>query len=68
MKALLVLAALPLLVGCGQKPLSQQPGYDKAHYSAQLYCSMSVSAGMYSDEMTRCIRENTVANMKDGKP
>jgi major membrane immunogen (membrane-anchored lipoprotein) len=58
------LVALLLLAGCGKKPLSQQPGYGDAHYSAQLYCSMTVNAGMYSDEMTRCINETTAAYMK----
>lgn len=54
------------LTGClgRSKPLDQQPGYDDAHYSAQLYCSMTVNAGMYSDEMARCIREQTIANMR----
>lgn len=64
MKLVVALAALPLLVGCGHKPLSEQPGYDDAHFKAQLYCSMTVNAGMYSDEMTRCIREQTIADMK----
>ena len=64
MRILLWLALIVLLAGCGDKPLSQQPGYHKAHYAAQLYCSMAVNAGEYSDEMTRCIREQTILNMK----
>ena len=68
MKIALALAALLLVAGCGNKPLSQQPGYEKAHYAAQLYCSMTVSAGLYSDEMHRCIRQRTVDEMKGNTP
>lgn len=68
MKAIAVALLAVALAGCGHKPLSEQPGYGKAHYSAQLYCSMTVNAGTYSDEMIRCVRANTVAIMKTGKP
>ena len=65
----LLLAALAL-TGClgRHKPLSQQPGYDDAHFKAQLYCSMTVNAGLYSDEMRRCVRQNTIENMKHETP
>ena len=72
-RALTVLVAILLavaLTGClgRHKPLSQQPGYGRAHYDAQLYCSMAVNDSIYGDAMTRCIRQKTVEYMKARTP